>query len=260
MTRQVNLNADCGESFGAYKMGNDEALMPIIASANIACGFHGGDPLVMRAAVEAAAANGVSLGAHPSLDDLRGFGRRRIEVRPAEVEVLVAYQIGALAGIAALCGQTVTHVKPHGSLNNMAAEDAELADAIARAIKGVDPNLIFLSTANSEMSKAGRRLGLRVAEEVFADRTYDAKGNLTSRKLQNALIHDPDRALDHVLRMVREQAIFPVEGGGRIPTEVHSICVHGDGRRAIEVARAVRRVLEAEGVAVVPLPALEALR
>jgi 5-oxoprolinase (ATP-hydrolysing) subunit A len=259
MVRQVNLNADLGESFGAYRMGNDEELLPIVTSANVGCGFHGGDPLVMRATVEAAAANGVSIGAHPSFDDLRGFGRRRIEIRPAEAEALVAYQIGALAGIAALCGQSVTHVKPHGALNNMAAEDAELADGIARAIKGVDPNLIFLSPAGSEMSKAGRRVGLRVAEEVFADRTYDGRGNLTSRKLPNAMIRDPDEALAHVLRMLREQAIFSVDGV-RIPGEIHSICVHGDGPTAITVAGAVRRGLEAEGIAVVPLPALESLR
>jgi 5-oxoprolinase (ATP-hydrolysing) subunit A len=257
--QQVNLNADCGESYGAWRMGDDAALMPIIASANVACGFHGGDPLVMRATVELAAAGGTSIGAHPSLDDLRGFGRRRIDVRPAEVEALVAYQIGALAGIAAMSGQTVTHVKPHGSLNNMAAEDADLADAIARAIKGVDPRLIFLSTAGSEMSRAGRRLGLRVAEEVFADRTYDERGNLTSRKLPNAMIHDEREAVAHVLRMVREQAIFPT-AGGRIPTEIHSVCVHGDEPSAIRVAGAVRRALEEDGIAVVPLPAMEALR
>lgn len=254
-SRAININADLGEGFGAYTMGDDHALLRIVASANVACGFHAGDPMVMAATVREAAANGVSIGAHPGFDDLRGFGRRPIPTSVAEAEALVAYQIGALAGIAAAGGARVSHVKPHGALSNMAAVDDDLACAIARAIRGVDRDLIFLAVAGSAMARAGRAAGLRVAEEAFADRTYDDAGNLTSRKRPDALIRDPDAAVAHVRRMVEEQALFSVTGK-RIPARIDSLCVHGDEPTAVTVAGAVREGLRAAGFDVVPLTAM----
>jgi len=253
MTITVNLNADLGEGFGAYDIGDDESMLGIVASANIACGFHAGDPLVMTRTVRNALAKGVSLGAHPSYPDLQGFGRRPLRMSAAEVEAMVAYQIGALMGIAASCGGTVTHVKPHGALNNMAAVDDSLALAIGRAIKGVDASVIYLATAGSEMAKAGRALDLPTAEEVFADRAYDNNGNLVPRGQPGAMIHDPKVAAANVLRMLEEGVILSVTGK-RIPCTVHSVCVHGDERSAVVMAANLRRTLEEKGVRIVTLP------
>jgi UPF0271 protein len=253
--RAININADLGEGYGAYTMGDDEALLGIVASANIACGFHAGDPMVMARTVRQAIKNGVSIGAHPGFNDLGGFGRRPIPTSPAETEALVAYQIGALAAIAAANGGRVSHVKPHGALSNMAAVDDGLAGAIARAIHCVDRELIFLAVAGSAMARAGRAAGLNVAEEAFADRTYDDDGNLTSRKRPDALIRDSAAAVAHVLRMIEEGALVSVSGK-RIPARIDSICVHGDEPTAVAVARAVRAGLERAGYAVTPLPAL----
>jgi UPF0271 protein len=253
--RAININADLGEAFGAYEMGDDAALLSIVASANVACGFHAGDPMVMTRTVRQAVKNGVGIGAHPGFDDLRGFGRRPIPMSEVEVEALVAYQIGALAGIAAANGGRVSHVKPHGALSNMAAVDEGLAAAIARAIRGVDRELIFLAVAGSAMARAGRADGLTVAEEAFADRTYDDDGNLTSRKRPDALIRDPDAAVSHVLRMVEEGALISVTGK-RTPARIDSFCVHGDEPSAVAVARAVRAGLEKSGFQVTPLTAM----
>lgn len=253
MTITVNLNADLGEGFGAYDIGDDESMLGIVASANIACGFHAGDPLVMTRTARSAVAKGVSLGAHPSYPDLQGFGRRPLRMSAAEVEAMVAYQIGALMGVAAGCGGTVTHVKAHGALNNMAAVDENLAMAIGRAIKGVDPSLIYLATAGSEMARAGRALGLPTAEEVFADRAYDDNGNLVPRGQPGAMVHDPDVAAANVLRMLEEGVILSVTGK-RIPCTVHSVCVHGDEPSAVAMAGNLRRTLEAKGVRIVTLP------
>ncbi|WP_207460130.1 5-oxoprolinase subunit PxpA [Azospirillum sp. SYSU D00513] len=253
MTITVNLNADLGEGFGAYDIGDDEAMLGIIASANIACGFHAGDPAVMTRTVRNALSKGVSLGAHPSYPDLQGFGRRPLRMAAAEVEAMVAYQVGALMGIAATCGGAVTHVKPHGALNNMAAVDASLAMAIGRAIKGVDPSLIYLAPAGSEMAKAGRALGLPTAEEVFADRGYDDEGNLVPRGQPGAMIHDPDLAAANVLRMLEEGVIVSASGK-RIPCTAHSVCVHGDEPSAVAMASTLRRRLEEKGVRIVTLP------
>jgi len=255
MARPININADLGEGFGAYTMGDDDALLKVVASANVACGFHAGDPLVMTATVRKAAANGVSIGAHPSFADLAGFGRRPIPTPPAEVEALVAYQIGALSAIAQANGTRVTHVKPHGALSNMAAVDEALASAIARAIRAVDRELIFLAVAGSAMARAGRAAGLRVAEEAFADRTYDDAGNLTSRKLPGSVLRDPALAVAHVLRMIEENALVSITGK-RLPARIDSICVHGDEATAVAVARAVREAVAARGHAIVPLTQL----
>jgi UPF0271 protein len=253
MARSINLNSDLGESFGAWPMGNDAAMLGIVKSANVACGFHAGDPTVMTETVKLAREKGVSIGAHPSFPDLQGFGRRQMKLSNAELEALIAYQTGALMGVAAAQGHKVTHVKPHGALSNMASVDASMADAIARAIKAVDPKLIFLATAGSEMAKAGRKHGLTTAQEIFADRTYGDDGNLTPRSQPHAMIHDAQQALAHVRRMVEEQAIFSLSGK-KIPTEIDSICVHGDEESAVVVARTVREGLEQAQIRVLPLP------
>jgi len=259
MSSEINLNSDLGESFGPWQMGNDAAMLGIVKSANVACGFHASDPTVMTQTVLLAKKNGVSIGAHPSFPDLQGFGRRQMRLDEAEIEALVAYQIGALAGIAAAQGARVTHVKPHGALSNMASVEAGMAQAIARAIKAVDRSLIFLVTAGSEMSKAGRAQGLRVAQEIFADRSYDDAGNLTKRGHPQAMIHDPAQSLAHVKRMVEAQAIFSLSGK-KIPTDIHSVCVHGDGEAAVAVAGAVRDGLQASQIRILPLPEMAALR
>lgn len=249
---KVNLNADMGEGFGAYDIGNDAEILKIVTSANVACGMHAGDPNVMHRVVTEAKARGVSIGAHPGFNDLWGFGRRRIDMRPTDLEYLVAYQIGALQAMCAYAGVKVTHVKAHGALNNMAAEDENLAMAIGRAIKTVDRNLIYLVLSGSEMEKAGERLNLPIAREAFVDRLYDDDGNLTSRKIPGSVIHDPKFAQERVVRMVLDQEIIS-RNGKRMPTKIDSLCVHGDEPTAIAVARAAREGLEAAGVRIVPL-------
>lgn len=250
---QINLNSDMGESFGRYTVGDDAALMKIIRSASIACGFHAGDPTVMANAVRLARDNGVSIGAHPGFNDLGGFGRRPIRMNAKELEYMVAYQIGALQGIAAGVGARVTHVKPHGALNNMAHEDAEYASAIARAIKSVDRDIIFVANACSEMVLAGEREGLPVAAEAYVDRSYEDNGAMTSRRHADAMIHDPQQAIRQVLSFIEAQAIIS-KHGKKIPTPIHTFCAHGDEPTGVAVAGAVRTALEAQGIKVVTLP------
>jgi UPF0271 protein len=251
----INLNGDMGESFGRYRIGDDAGLIEVVKSASIACGFHAGDPNVMADAVKLAKAHGVSIGAHPSFPDLQGFGRRAMRLAAHEIENLLAYQIGALQGIAAACGARVTHVKPHGALNNVAHEDADCARALARAIRAVDRELVFVANACSEMVKAGEAEGLRVAHEAYADRTYDDEARLTSRRLEGALIADPDRAVAQVLSFLDTGGI--VTGSGRrIPTRIDTFCAHGDEPSGVAVMAAVRRALEARGVDIVPLTEL----
>jgi 5-oxoprolinase (ATP-hydrolysing) subunit A len=252
MAKQINLNADMGEGFGAYDIGDDAGLLKIIRSASIACGFHGGDWVVMQRLVTEAAAQGVSIGAHPGFNDLWGFGRRRIDMNPRELEYMTAYQIGALQAMACYAGAKVTHLKPHGALNNMAAEDIELALAIGRAIKTVDRDIIYFALAGSQMEKAGRELGLRVAREGFCDRLYDDDGNLTSRKVPGAVLHDPDVIKQRVVDMVLNEEIVS-RNGKHLPVRLDTLCVHGDEPSAVIAARAVRDGLEAAGVRVVPL-------
>lgn len=250
---KINLNADCGESFGAWRMGEDAALLPIVRSANIACGFHAGDPLVMRTTVRTALAAGVSLGAHPGYPDLQGFGRRPMKMAPAELEAALLYQIGALAGIAAAEGARLTHVKPHGALNNQACEDAALAETVARAVKAFDRELILLAPALSELATAGERAGLRVAAEIFADRAYTERGTLVPRGQPGAVIHDPATLIEHVLRMLDAGGIV-AQSGRVLPTAMHSVCVHGDTLGAVDCARALRAAIEAEGGSLLTLP------
>jgi UPF0271 protein len=252
MTLSINLNADMGEGFGAYDIGDDKAILKIIRSANIACGFHAGDPLTMRRVVEGAKEEGVSIGAHPGFNDLWGFGRRRIDMRADDLENMIAYQIGALQAMASFSGEKVTHVKPHGALNNMAAENAEYAMAIGRAIKAVDRDLIYVALSGSEMEKAALALGLPLAREGFCDRQYEEDGNLTSRKIPGSVIKDPAVATEQIVRMVVEGEII-TRTGKRIKRRVDSLCVHGDEPTAIALAAQVRAGLEAAGVKILPL-------
>ncbi|GAC1331972.1 MAG: 5-oxoprolinase subunit PxpA [Beijerinckiaceae bacterium] len=252
MAGSINLNADMAEGFGAYDIGNDDGILKVIRSANIACGFHAGDPLTMHRVVEGAKKEGVSIGAHPGFNDIWGFGRRRIDMKSSDVEYMVAYQIGALQALAAYAGIKVTHLKPHGALNNVAAENKEYALAIGRAIKAVDRDIIYVALAGSEMEKAGHELSLKVAREGFCDRQYDDDGNLTSRKIPGSVIHDPEVATKQVIEMVVNRTIVS-RNGKRIPCDVHTLCVHGDEPTGIAVATAVRKGLEAAGVKVVPL-------
>jgi 5-oxoprolinase (ATP-hydrolysing) subunit A len=250
---KINLNADLGESFGAWTMGNDAALLRTVCSANIACGFHAGDPLVMRRTVRDALAAGTGLGAHPAYPDLQGFGRRPMTMAPAELEAAVIYQVGALAGMAAAEGGRLSHVKPHGALNNQACEDAALADTVARAVHAVDRSLILLAPALSELFAAGERAGLQVAAEVFADRAYTDAGTLVPRSQPGAVLHAPDAVVANVLRMLDAGGIVS-RSGKRLPTAMHSICVHGDTPGAADNAAQLRAALESAGWRLVGLP------
>lgn len=252
MTKIINLNADMGEGFGAYDIGDDAGMLDAVASANIACGFHAGDPTVMRRAVKAAAARGVSIGAHPGFADLQGFGRRRLDLSPAEVENLVAYQIGALCAVAALEGAKVTHVKPHGALSNIAAVEDSWAQSIARAIRAVDKSLIFLAIAGSAMERAGHHEGLRVAREGFCDRQYEEDGNLVSRKIEGSVYRDPAPAVRQVLEMLDGR--LTVRSGKTIACQVDSLCIHGDEPTGTAIATAVRKAFGERGVSVKTLP------
>ena len=250
--RAINLNADLGESFGAWTMGHDAQLMPHIQSANVACGFHAGDPVVMRQTVQLARAHGVSIGAHPSFPDLQGFGRRRMAMSPSEVEALVLVQIGALQAVAKAEGHVVSHVKPHGALSNMACADEALADAVARATQAVDPALILLAPALSALARAGRRLGLTVVDEIFADRRLAPDGQLLPRSDPRALIHDPQEAAAHVLAMLEAGALITVDGT-QLPCRPGSVCVHGDQPRAVDAAAILNGALSAGGWHLKPL-------
>ena len=249
----INLNADLGEGFGAWQMGDDRALLGIVGSANVACGFHGGDPLVMTETVRLAGAAGVSLGAHPSFPDLQGFGRRPMQLSPRELAAVVTYQVGALMGIAQAQGQRVSHVKPHGAMNNMACEDAAMAATICQAVKAIDPHLILLAPALSPLAAAGRAAGLRVADEVFADRAYTDQGSLVPRSQPGAVLHDSADCLAQVLRMLARGGIV-THSGKLLPCHFHSICVHGDTAHAVATASAVRDGLLAAGHRLRALP------
>jgi 5-oxoprolinase (ATP-hydrolysing) subunit A len=253
MAKAINLNADMGEGFGAWEMGDDASLMKIIRSASIACGFHAGDPSTMHRLVSLAAAERVSIGAHPGFNDLWGFGRRRIDTDPRDLEYMIAYQIGALQAMAAYVGAKVTHVKVHGSLNNMAAENIELALAIGRAMKTVDRNLIYVALAGSQMEKAALELSLPLAREGFCDRLYDDDGNLTSRKILGAVLHDAAEIRERVVNMVVNDEIIS-RTGKRLKVRLDTLCLHGDEPSAVVAAREVRSGLEAAGVQIMTLP------
>lgn len=250
--RRIDLNSDLGEGFGAWRMGDDDAILEQVSSANIACGFHAGDPSVMRRTVRLATQRGVAIGAHPSLPDLQGFGRREMRVTPEEVYDFVLYQVGALQAFCRACGTVLSHVKPHGALYNMAASDEALARAIAHAVRDFDPDLVLFGLAGSALVRAGCEAGLPVAHEVFADRTYQADGSLTPRTRADALLDDPALAWKQVRSMVFEGAVTAI-GGTRISIRADTLCLHGDGAAAVELARSLRRALQAEGVQVAPV-------
>lgn len=250
---QVNLNADLGEGFGAYDIGNDLAMLDIVGAASIACGFHAGDASVMHRVVQMARQRGVSIGAHPGFNDLWGFGRRAIEMRADDLEYMIAYQIGALRAIAAYAGMTVTHVKAHGALSNMAAMRPDYALAIGRAIRAVDASLIYVAIGGTEMERAGESLGLRLAREAFVDRLYEDDGNLTPRRIAGAVITDPAVAAERAVRMVREQVVI-ARSGAVLPRRIDTLCVHGDEATGVVVARAARAALAGAGIRLVTLP------
>jgi UPF0271 protein len=255
MAFSVNLNADVGEGWGAYQLGDDAGMLDVVTSVSIACGFHAGDPVTMHRVVSLAKEKGVSIGAHPSFNDRWGFGRRPITMQPDELEYMVAYQIGALQALAAYVDIKVTHLKPHGALYNMAAVDRNYATAIGRAIKSVDRSLIYVVLTNSEMEKAGRELGLRVAREGFCDRRYEDDGNLTSRNQPDAMIKDPAEAVQQVLGMVTKGELLS-RTGKVVKASVDTVCLHGDEPHAAAMARQVRAGLEAAGISILPLPAM----
>ncbi len=249
---KVDMNSDLGESFGTYKLGMDAEILEFVSSANVACGFHAGDPVVMEDTVRIAKAAGTAVGAHPGYPDLMGFGRRNMVCTPKEAKAYVKYQLGALTAFAKAQGIPVQHCKPHGALYNMAAKDMALAAAIAEAIAEVDPNIILLGLANSLMITAGKEAGLRVASEVFADRAYQADGTLVPRKQPGAVIHDTELAIARTVRMVKEGCVTAITGE-EVPLSADSICVHGDNPSALEFVKNIRARLEAEGVRIVPL-------
>lgn len=252
---KVDLNSDLGESFGAYTIGLDDAVIAHISSANIACGYHAGDPLVMAKTVSAAKAAGVAIGAHPGYPDLMGFGRRNMTCSPQEVTAYVQYQMGALMAFAAAQGIPLQHVKPHGNLYNMAAKDMDLATAIAGAIAAVNKDIILLALAGSKMIAAAQKSGLRVASEVFADRAYQADGNLVPRTQAGAVIHDEDKAIRRTVRMVTEGKVTAITGED-VPIDAHSICVHGDNPSAVAFVKNIRAALTQCDVTIAPLAAI----
>jgi len=252
---RYNLNSDMAEGYGPWKMGDDDGLLDLVHSANIACGFHAGDHNIMANVMRQAKEKGVSIGAHPGFYDLHGFGRRQIRLSEAEIENLIAYQLGAAIAMAELVGAKVTHVKPHGALNNMAATDPGMSMAISRAIKAVDPDQILLAPVLSEMVTAGQKAGLNVAGEVFADRAYMPDGQLVPRSRPDAMIHDAEIALENCLRMIGESKIRAVDGT-EMAINGQSICVHGDEPSALEMIRFLKSGLEGAGFTPATLPEL----
>ena len=246
---RIDINSDVGESFGAYTIGHDAGLMKSITSANIAAGFHGGDPSVLRETIRQAKTHGVAVGAHPGFPDLVGFGRRELNVTPKEAEDFVLYQVAAVAGVAAAEGVALQHVKPHGALFNMAVRNAELSAAIARAVAAVDRSLILFGLPGSEILNAGRAAGLRVAAEVFADRAYEPDGSLASRRKPGSVIHDPDAVVARAVRMVTDRTVVATDGSV-VHLDADTMCVHGDTPGSDDLAAKIRAGLEAAGVTV----------
>jgi len=255
LLKSIDLNSDVGESFGIYSLGLDEEVIPLISSANIACGYHAGDPAVMRHTVALAKKNGVGLGAHPGLPDLVGFGRRNMDVSLEEIKDFVTCQIGALQAVAALQGARMQHVKPHGALYNMAGKNPAIWDAVAEVMAGLDERLILFVLAGSdrqELESIGKRRGIRIAFEFFADRAYNTDGSLVSRKLPGAVIHENDVVAAKVLKFVKEGKVKTIEGSD-IELKAETICVHGDNPKALALVKKIRETLGGAGVAVKPV-------
>ncbi len=244
---EVNINCDLGESSKFCSTENDPLLLKIVNSANIACGYHAGDKQTMEKTIKISIKNGVSIGAHTSFNDPENFGRKRLNLPSGEISKLIIDQINILSNIATNSGTKVTHVKPHGALNNMACEDYELAKIISESIVQVNKDLIFLVPTGSQMEKVGKKLGMKTATEIFADRNYEDDGNLVSRSKKNALITDPEIAKKHVIKMVENQALNCLSGK-QIPCEIDSICVHGDGKNAVSTAKKIKEGLIESGI------------
>ena len=253
MKPRVDINCDLGESYGAFKVGNDEKIMPHITSANIACGFHAGDPVIMAQTINLAKKHNVAIGAHPGYPDLLGFGRREMQLTSEEVKNYTIYQVSALQGFAKVAGVSLQHVKPHGALYNTAAKDEKLSEAIVDAVKALNHNLIIFAPLNSALAKAAVEGGLRVAYEVFADRAYNSDGSLVSRKQPNAIIQEPQKVMERAIKMVKEGTVLAVNGEVVNLGEVHTICVHGDTPTAIELAKALKKGLIKVGIEVKPV-------
>ncbi len=243
----IDLNSDLGESFGPWNMGNDEAMLSIVTSANLACGGHASDPETMFRTLELARENGVNVGAHPGFNDREGFGRRVIPMSPAGIGRMCAAQIGALIGIAAQVGVPVTYVKPHGALGNLAARDRDVADAIVTAVQKIDPNLAILAISGTQSEQAARAIAAPVFSEIFADRGYLSSGQLVPRGQDNAMIHDAAEAADRLIAFI-DSGMMPVIDGDPIKLAAHSICVHGDSAGAVEMAGEIHTRLTAHGV------------
>ncbi len=253
---EVNINCDLGESSKFCSTENDPLLLKIVNSANIACGYHAGDKQTMEKTIKISKENGVSVGAHPSFNDPENFGRKRLNLPSGEISKLIIDQINILSNIANNSGTKVTHVKPHGALNNMACEDYELAKIISESIIQVNKDLIFLVPTGSQMEKVGKKLGMKTATEIFADRNYEDDGNLVSRSKNNAMITDPEVAKKHVIKMIENQGLN-CYSGKQIPCEIDSICVHGDGKSAVSTAKEIKEGLIKSGIILKPLNKLK---
>ena len=249
---KVDLNSDLGESFGRYTIGSDDRIIPLITSANIACGFHASDPVVMMKTVNMVKEAGTGAGAHPGYPDLMGFGRRNMNVSHEEAKAYTLYQISALGGMCKAAGVKLRHVKPPGAMYNMAGKDYELSKAICEAIKEYDPSLIVMGLAGSQMVKAARDMGLKTAEEVFADRAYEEDGSLVARSKPGAMIEDEDEAIARVVRMIKEGKVQAITGND-IDIKADSVCVHGDGEKALLFVEKIRKALTDEGIEICPL-------
>jgi len=249
---KVDLNSDLGESFGIYTLGKDREILECITSANIACGWHAGDPLVMNKTVKIAKENGVNIGAHPGFLDKMGFGRRELKITPEELKNYIKYQLGALTAIAKIYNKNIQHVKPHGAMYNMGAKNKKLAIAVAEAIYEVDQEIILLGLSNSELTRAGKKVGLKVAHEVFADRAYEEDGTLVSRSKEGAVIHDVSIVADRIITMIKENKVKTIHGKW-IDIKADSICVHGDTKEALEFIKEIRKKLNDHDIKIVPL-------
>ncbi|MGG4664191.1 LamB/YcsF family protein [Providencia vermicola] len=247
MKKQIDLNSDLGESFGQWQMGNDEAILPVVSSANVACGFHAGSPEGILKTLKAAKENGVAVGAHVGYPDLVGFGRRNMDIASSELTADVIYQIGALKGLAIAAGTDVLYVKPHGALYNTIAHDKRQAIAVIDAIKAIDNQLILVALAGSPLIGWAQDSGLQVVAEAFADRAYNSDGTLVSRKLAGSVLHDPKIVAERMLQLVQEGGVVSIDGEFT-PIDAGSICVHGDSPGALEMAQQVRSILEEQGI------------
>jgi len=249
---EININCDLGEKSKFHSIENDPELLNIVNSANIACGYHAGNEETMNMVIKISKSNGVSIGAHPSFNDPDNFGRKRINLTSAEINKLITDQYEILQRVAQQHNEKVTHIKPHGALNNMACEDLELASTIAKAINSIDKNIIFLVPTGSRMETAAKKLNMKIACEIFADRNYEDDGNLVSRSKEHALITDPEIAKKHVLSMVKNQALNCFSGK-QIPCEIDSVCIHGDNQSSLATAKSIRENLISNGLVLKPL-------